>query len=98
MLTEEMNKRGEAAYNAYQAARKRLREHDTPENDEACYKAWKAWNLIKPLIIANGGEEIPREDPLYSVFQAIRKHCIKGIFPPSMRLFFIPEDEQAEDP
>ena len=99
MISEELNKRGEAAYNAYKAARKRIREEgNTPENEEACFKAWKAWKQIAPLIIANGGEEIPQEDPLYSVFQAIRKHCIKGIFPVSMRLYFIPEDEQAENP
>lgn len=99
MISEELDKRGEAAYNAYKAARKRARQPGATQADEdELYKTWKAWKQIAPLIIANGGEEIPREDPLYSVFQAIRKHCIKGGFPSSMRLFFIPEDEQAENP
>ena len=98
MISEELDKRGKAAYEAYQAARKRFREKDTPENDEACYKAWKEWNLIKPLIIANGGEEIPQEHPLHAVYKAIRETCIKGGFPSYMRLFFIAEDEQAENP
>lgn len=99
MISEELDRQGEAAYNAYQAARKRVRDEGrTPENDEALYKAWKAWNLIKPLIIANGGEEIPQEHPLHAVYNAIRKHCINGGFPSSMRLYFIPEDEQQENP
>lgn len=99
MLTEELDRRGEAAYNAYQAARNQARKPGATQADlDKEYEAWKAWNTIKPLIIANGGEEIPPEHPLHAIYKAIRKHCIKGGFPSSMRLFFIPEDEQQEEP
>ena len=99
MLSEEMDRKGKERYERYQRERKRVREAGIdPADDDKLYEAWKDWNEIKTLIIANGGEEVPDKDPLYAVYKAIRKHCINGGFPPSMHLYFIPDDEQEANP
>ena len=102
MLSEELDKQGEAAYNAYQAARKRAKEAGlTAEealNDEEYYNAWKTWTTIAPLIIANGGEEVPYKDPLHNVYNAIRKHCITWGVPRVARIHLIPGDYLEEHP